>query len=123
VYNVLNKKRDGNVVLHHSFISLHPYPVYELITLVTQEQEQSSGEVMEQQAPVFDLVLFNDDVNTFDWVIETLIEVCDHELEQAEQCAYIVHYKGKCTVKSGDFETLEPLQRELSNRNLSAEII
>jgi len=89
----------------------------------TQEQEQSSGEVMEQQAPVFDLVLFNDDVNTFDWVIETLIEVCDHELEQAEQCAYIVHYKGKCTVKSGDFETLEPLQRELSNRNLSAEII
>jgi len=89
----------------------------------TQEQEQSSSELLEQEAPLFDLVVFNDDVNTFDWVIETLIEVCDHEVEQAEQCAFIVHYKGKCTVKSGDFETLEPMQRALSNRNLSAEVI
>jgi len=89
----------------------------------TQEQEQSSGSIMEQEAPLFDLVVFNDDVNTFDWVIESLIEVCDHEVEQAEQCAFIVHYKGQCTVKSSDFETLEPMQRELSNRSLSAEIV
>ena len=89
----------------------------------TQEQEQSSAEYLEQEAPLFDLVVFNDDVNTFDWVIETLVEVCEHEVEQAEQCAFIVHYKGKCTVKSGDFETLKPMQRALSNRNLSAEVI
>ena len=91
--------------------------------LATKEKEQSEGSVMEQEAPVHDLVLFNDDVNTFDWVIETLVEVCEHEFIQAEQCAYIVHYKGKCTVKSGDFDFLEPIQRELSNRNLSAEVI
>ena len=89
----------------------------------TQEQEQSSGSTMEQEAPLFDLVVFNDDINTFDWVIETLIEVCDHEVTQAEQCAYIVHYKGQCTVKSGDFDSLAVMQRELSNRNLSAEVL
>jgi ATP-dependent Clp protease adaptor protein ClpS len=89
----------------------------------SREKEQSEESVLEQKTPLYDLVLFNDDVNTFDWVIETLIEVCDHDALQAEQCAYIVHYKGKCTVKSGDFEFLEPLQRELSNRNLSAEVV
>ena len=93
------------------------------ITLGTQEQEQTSGSLLEQEAPSFDLVVYNDDVNTFDWVIETLIEVCEHEVTQAEQCAFIVHYKGQCNVKSGDFETLELMQRELSNRNLSAEVV
>jgi len=89
----------------------------------TKEKEQTSGDLMEQEAPLFDLVVFNDDVNTFDWVIESLIDVCDHEVTQAEQCAFIVHYKGQCTVKSGDFETLEPMQRDLSNRNLSVEVV
>jgi len=91
--------------------------------LATKEKEQSEGSIMEQEAASHDLVLFNDDVNTFDWVIESLVEVCDHEFIQAEQCAFIVHYKGKCTVKSGDFESLEPIQRELSNRNLSVEVV
>ena len=89
----------------------------------TKEQEQTSGELMEQEAPLFDLVVFNDDVNTFDWVIDSLVDVCEHNVEQAEQCAFIVHYKGQCTVKSGDFETLEPMQRELSNRSLSVEVV
>ena len=89
----------------------------------SQEQEQTSGSIMEQEAPLHDLIVFNDDVNTFDWVIDALVEVCDHEVTQAEQCAFIVHYKGKCAVKSGDFDTLEPMQRELSNRSLSAEIV
>ena len=91
--------------------------------IASQEQEQTSGSLMEQEAPLHDLVVFNDDVNTFDWVIETLVEVCDHELIQAEQCAFIVHYKGQCTVKSGDFETLEPMQTALSHRSLSAEVV
>ena len=68
------------------------------------------------------LILFNDDVNTFDWVIDSLIDVCHHDELQAEQCAYIVHYKGKCIVKSGDFNALSLMHRELTNRNLSAEV-
>ncbi len=91
--------------------------------LANKEKEQIEGSILEQEAPVHDLVLYNDEVNTFDWVIETLIDVCDHEPTQAEQCAFIVHYKGKCTVKSGDFDFLEPFHRELSNRNLSADVV
>lgn len=88
-----------------------------------QEQEQTDGSLLEQESTLYDLVLFNDDVNTFDWVIDALVEVCEHDAMQAEQCAYIVHFKGKCTVKSGDFDFLEPIHRELANRNLSAEVV
>ena len=70
-----------------------------------------------------EIVLFNDDVNTFDHVIETLIAVCDHTSEQAEQCAIIVHYKGKCTVKTGDYDDLKPRCTMLLEAGLSAEII
>lgn len=69
-----------------------------------------------------EIVLYNDDVNTFDWVITSLVEVCDHTLEQAEQCSILVHYKGKCSVKSGSFRELKPQCSELLNRGLSAEI-
>ena len=87
-----------------------------------KEKEQASGDVLEQHSDVFDLVLYNDDFNTFDWVIESLVEVCKHNELQAEQCAFIVHFNGKCDVKTGDFSTLEPLHRELSNRDLTVEI-
>lgn len=69
------------------------------------------------------LLLYNDDVNTFDYVIETLVEICGHEYMQAEQCAYIVHYKGKCDVKHGSYEKLEPLCGELLRRGLTAKIV
>ena len=69
-----------------------------------------------------DLVLFNDEVNTFDFVIETLIEVCGHDHEQAEQCAMIAHYKGKCTVKSGTLTELKPPYEEMKNRKLTVSI-
>ncbi len=68
------------------------------------------------------LILFNDDVNTFDHVIECLVDICDHKLEQAEQCAYIVHYKGKCDVKRGSFDKLKPKCEALLDRGLSAQI-
>ena len=68
------------------------------------------------------LVLFNDDVNTFDFVIEALVEVCGHELLQAEQCTVIVHYKGKCAVKNGTWEELAPMCTALLDRGLTAEI-
>lgn len=68
------------------------------------------------------IVVYNDDVNTFDWVIQSLIEVCEHQHEQATQCAYIVHFNGKCDVKSGSFEELKPQCLELLNRKISAKI-
>ena len=62
------------------------------------------------------LVLHNDDINTFDFVIDSLIDICQHNIEQAEQCAYITHYKGKCDVKKGPFEILVPLKEKLVDK-------
>lgn len=70
-----------------------------------------------------EIVLHNDDVNTFDHVIETLIYACDHTSEQAEQCAVLVHYKGKCTVKTGLYDDLKPRCSMLLEAGLSAEIV
>ena len=70
-----------------------------------------------------EIILFNDDINTFDHVIETLMKVCDHTLEQAKQCSIIVHYKGKCNVKSGSYSDLKPRCTKLLEAGLSAEII
>lgn len=68
------------------------------------------------------IVLFNDDVNTFDDVIDALVYACDHTPLQAEQCATLVHYKGKCTVKTGSYEDLVPRCSMLLDAGLSAEI-
>ena len=68
------------------------------------------------------LILHNDEVNSFDFVIESLIEVCKHTTEQAEQCTYLVHYKGKCDVKSGSFDFLRPIRHALVDRGLTATI-
>ena len=79
--------------------------------------------IEEQLLELNEIVLFNDDVNTFDHVIDTLIYACDHTPEQAEQCSLIVHYKGKCTVKTGSIEDLEPRCSKLLEAGLSAEIV
>ena len=70
-----------------------------------------------------EIVLHNDDVNTFDHVIDTLIRVCNHTPEQAEQCSLIIHYNGKCTVKTGSYEKLKPQCTQLLEAGLNAEII
>ncbi|APS40641.1 MULTISPECIES: ATP-dependent Clp protease adaptor ClpS [unclassified Salegentibacter] len=70
-----------------------------------------------------EIVLYNDDYNTFDHVIETLIYACEHTPVQAEQCAILVHYKGKCIVKTGSFDDLKPRCSKLLEEGLSAEII
>ena len=70
-----------------------------------------------------EIVLYNDDVNTFDHVRDTLIYACDHTPEQAEQCSLLVHYKGKCTVKTGEYDDLKPRCSMLLEAGLSAEII
>lgn len=86
----------------------------------TEVLEQFS--VLEETVSSKNLIVFNDDVNTFDHVIDSLIKVCKHDPIQAEQCTWLVHHKGKCDVKSGDFETLEPMCTALHDRGISAEI-
>ncbi len=87
--------------------------------------EKTSVDVLldEEVSKNNEIVLYNDDVNTFDHVIDTLIYACDHTPEQAEQCSIIVHYKGKCTVKTGSYDDLEPRCTMLLDAGLSAEII
>ncbi|MBM3405406.1 MAG: ATP-dependent Clp protease adaptor ClpS [Bacteroidetes bacterium] len=68
------------------------------------------------------LILFNDDIHSFDFVIDSLIEVCRHKPEQAEQCTLIAHLKGKCGIMTGSFEELKPKFDTLTNRGLSVEI-
>jgi ATP-dependent Clp protease adaptor protein ClpS len=89
----------------------------------TREKLQEEVLLAEKEATENQIVLYNDDVNTFDHVIETLIYACDHTPEQAEQCSLIVHYKGKCTVKTGEYDDLKPRCTILLNAGLSAEII
>lgn len=88
-----------------------------------QTEVQESTEVLAAEDAWHEIVLFNDEVNTFDWVITCLMEICEHSPEQAEQCAVITHYKGKCAVRSGSYEDLEPRCTALLDRGLSAEII
>ena len=88
-------------------------------------KQKELEEVLVEESVSFnnEIVLYNDEVNTFDHVIDTLIRVCDHTSEQAEQCSLIVHYNGKCTVKSGEYNDLKPQCTQLLEAGLSAEII
>ena len=88
-----------------------------------KEQENQDEGVLVATESEHEIILYNDDVNTFDHVIDTLIRVCDHTLEQAKQCSIIVHYKGKCSVKSGSYSDLKPRCTKLLEAGLSAEII
>ncbi|MEN9323559.1 MAG: ATP-dependent Clp protease adaptor protein ClpS [Bacteroidota bacterium] len=88
----------------------------------TQEQIEEATAVETAVGNAHEIVLYNDDVNTFDHVIETLMRVCEHTAEQAEQCALLVHYKGKCTVKTGELTELVPQCSALLEAGLSAEL-
>lgn len=94
-----------------------------------QEQTLPELDVIEQEVEqlndikLYSLVVFNDEVNTFEHVIQTLIEVCEHASDQAEQCTMIIHFKGKCSVKNGDFDELAPLRNEICRRGISAEVL
>jgi ATP-dependent Clp protease adaptor protein ClpS len=83
--------------------------------LLLEEEELGVGD--------HQIILYNDDVNTFEFVITSLIKVCKHDALQAEQCTYLVHYKGRCSVKKGTYEDLEPMCTALLDRGLTAEII
>ena len=85
----------------------------------TSTKNETKTKVEEIISKPFRLVLQNDDYNTFDWVINCLMKICGHEYEQATQSAYIVHFKGKCDVKYGDFDTLITMKEKLLSAGLS----
>lgn len=89
-----------------------------------EELIQTEEEVLvqEQKVELKDLIIYNDDVNTFEFVIESLIEICKHNAIQAEQCTFLIHHKGKCSVKRGEFEKLEPMAVAFLDRGISAKI-
>jgi ATP-dependent Clp protease adaptor protein ClpS len=89
----------------------------------TKRKKQEDFEILDKEVSQNEIVLFNDDVHTFEFVINSLMDVCDHSPEQAEQCTYLVHYKGKCAVKTGEYDELKPRCSRLLNLGLSAEIV
>jgi len=92
------------------------------ILMSAKEKTSYSDEIAEEQHEQKRLILFNDDYNTFDFVIQSLIDVCKHDEMQAENCALIAHYKGKCPIKNGSYEELKSYYSEMTNRKLSVEI-
>jgi ATP-dependent Clp protease adaptor protein ClpS len=99
-------------------------PVFQTTYPVIQPEVEVLSDVLETLGIDLEkkLIVYNDDVNTFDFVIETLVEVCGHTLEQAEQCTWIIHYKGKCAVKLGSVQILLPMRTGITDRGISAEI-
>lgn len=89
----------------------------------TKQKIQEEIDVLDKLSDEHQIVLFNDDVNTFDFVIDALMDVCEHDLIQAEQCTILVHYKGKATVKTGVLEDLKPRCTRLLEMGLSAELV
>ena len=85
-----------------------------------QTKEWEETDVIDEE--LHNLIVWNDNVNTFDWVIESLVDICGHETLQAEQCALIIHHKGKCGVKKGSFDDLRPQAEALIDRGIQATI-
>lgn len=88
----------------------------------TKPWESEETDLLTATDTPYQLIVWNDEVNTFEWVIETLIDVCKHSQEQAEQSAMIIHYNGKYAVKNGDFDTLKPMCDAITERGISATI-
>jgi len=95
-----------------------------VFSFAQQTKEQTEVEVLLEEETSFghQLVVYNDEVNSFEYVIITLIEVCEHTAEQAEQCTLLIHFRGKCGVKSGVYEDLVSMRNEICRRGISAEI-
>jgi len=89
----------------------------------TKEKIQEEVVVEEQISKQHEIIVYNDDINTFDHVIDTLIDTCDHNPLQAEQCTIIIHYNGKCAVKTGEYRELKPRCSRILDAGINAEII
>ena len=88
--------------------------------ILTHKKEET--DVLTSHEEPCNLVVWNDEVNTFEWVIETLMEICGHSHEQAEQCAYIIHFQGKYAVKQGSYEELKPQCDAITERGIGATV-
>lgn len=88
----------------------------------TEYQEEDIA-LLQDMMDDHQLVVWNDDVNTFDYVIQCLINICEHDPLQAEQCTMLIHFKGKCTVKTGSMEKLLPMHKRLLDCSLTSEIV
>ena len=88
----------------------------------SQPDNEQELDVLTDQEDPCNLIVWNDNVNTFEWVIETLIEVCGHSPEQAEQCSYFIHYKGKYAVKNGQYDELKPMCDAITERGIGATV-
>jgi ATP-dependent Clp protease adaptor protein ClpS len=88
----------------------------------TRPYEAEDVDVLTETEEPCSLIVWNDEVNTFEWVIETLMQVCGHSAEQAEQCAYIIHFQGKYAVKQGTYEELKPSCDAITDRGIGATI-
>ena len=86
------------------------------------EQMMEDVDVLTEHEEPCSLIVWNDEVNSFEWVIETLMEVCGHSAEQAEQCAYIIHFRGKYAVKFGSYDDLKPQCDAITDRGIGATI-
>lgn len=91
------------------------------MSTITKKKNKSQVDRIKSQP--WKIVLHNDDFNTFQWVITCLVKICGHDHHQAEQCSYIVHYKGKCDVKYGDEETINEMKSKLKSAGLIAEMV
>ncbi|MEM6262846.1 MAG: ATP-dependent Clp protease adaptor ClpS [Bacteroidota bacterium] len=102
--------------------SLFMEAMYNMIAadVLIKELEQIDEQV--GSADPCKLVVWNDEINTFDWVIQSLMDICDHSPEQAEQCAWIIHTKGKYSVKEGSMNKLRPMRESLTDRGIGATI-
>ncbi len=90
------------------------FPEHEVEELVEVSKDTSSS--------IHELIVFNDEVNTIEHVIEVLMDICEHTIEQAEQCTWIIHYKGKCAVKRGEFDKLASMRQAICDRGIQAEV-
>ena len=93
------------------------------MTYNPHESEETFLEIEEINVDEHNVVVYNDDFNTFEHVISTLIRVCKHSQEQAEQCTWLIHYKGKCAVKSGEFDLLTPVKNAICEAGIDAKIV
>ena len=111
------------MVLFSHLIMISNFEISNHITMSNYNpQSDPDVEILEKEKKENHLILHNDDFNTFEWVIESLITICNHAPEQAEQCSWIVHNNGKCAVKDGAIEKLKPLKQGLIDRGLSVTI-
>jgi ATP-dependent Clp protease adaptor protein ClpS len=104
------------------FLNLHKIPCMGRNQEQYKESTENETEVLDTYDTSCSLIVWNDEVNTFEWVIATLVEICQHTEEQAEQCAMIIHTQGKYAVKQGSYDELKPMCDAITDRGIGATI-